>query len=420
MKRILWALSGVGVAAAVVFWALWDRGGPSGSAFGATSPAPATLAERTALRETVGGPPGDVAGTAQAPAEPLDASALRALCGRPWEAVFSAECMKALERRYRDTIPDGEHFDVGFTPVMLGEPVTWGQVFNDVALGLESVREAVARPECLVPEGRFRLDLGRDCAADEMARLAILRRACARLLSKHDEPVEVRQERWDRAVAHVRGIVDQTEYYQRLERLHEDSFGKMWRLAKCRALPEGTLEQLGPFIRPHTKVLRVDGVYIGRGAITIEVDMIQAAARLGSDWALSSLLRMPWAVLKTGDQGIEDVRERPVLAELLRMRRAVGVEQTMHAYVAERLGVALGVQVHPEGVAAFTGVASVEDNQAAWRLAAPRLIELGWTLVVDDPAAAAPRRFEKREDILGDETWFEWDVAGHIRLVAAE
>lgn len=148
--------------------------------------------------------------------------------------------------------------------------------------------------------------------------------------------------------------------------------------------------------------------------------MIQAAARLGSNWALSSVLRMNRVVLKTGDQGIEDVRERPVLAELLRMRRAVGVEQTMHAYVAERLGVALGVQVHPEGVAAFTGVASVEDNRAAWRLAAPRLIALGWTLVVDHPAAAAPRRFEKREDILGDEPWFEWDVAGRIRMVATE
>lgn len=420
LKHILWALSGVGVAA-VVFWALWERGGPNGSAaVGVTSPAHAALAKRTASRETVGVSQSADDDTVQAPVEPLDASALRALCGRPWEAVFSAECMKALERRYRDTIPDGEHFDVGFTPVMLGEPVTWGQVFNDVALGLESVREAVARPECLVPEGRFRLDLRRDCAADEMARLAILRRACARLLSKHDEPVDVRQERWDRAVARARGIVDQTEYYQRLERLHEDSFRKMWRLAKCRALPEGTLEQLGPFIRPHTKVPRVDGVYIGRGAITIEVDMIQAAARLGSDWALSSVLRMPWAVLKTGDQGIEDVRERPVLAELLRMRRAVGVEQMMHAYVAERLGVALGVQVHPDGVAAFTGVASVEDNRAAWRLAAPRLIALGWTLVVDHPAAAAPRRFEKREDILGDEPWFEWDVAGRIRMVATE
>ena len=77
------------------------------------------------------------------------------------------------------------------------------------------------------------------------------------------------------------------------------------------------------------------------------IDMMKAAARLGSDWALSSMLWQPRDRFVVDEAHFDAVaRERPVLAELLRMRRAKRTERIMHAVVALRLGAALGVRVH--------------------------------------------------------------------------
>ena len=413
LRRTLWVLP---VAGAVAFWALWRFDGSKAPAVVAEAPpeVPAAVAPETIARPYAAGAPEEV--VAEAPVPALGAFELRQLCGRPWEAAFTDECEAALERRYRDRVPDLKPLDRQFRPVMLGEPVTWAEVFDDPAGDLAAAREALGRPECLVPKGQLRLDLREDCAADEIAKLAILRAECAVSIHRHYS-LESRQRRWDTGLADAHRAADQAEYHRRLERMDDDWFGMMWRLGKCRALPEGALGALGPFRRP-----------LGWWILGHEqVELMLTAARLGSDWALSSVLWWPLNVSNPGDEELntsEDVinevgGERPVLAELLRMRRAQGAEQIAHALVALQLGDALGVPVQAEGVLRIIGLIDLDEERAAWPLAARRLIRLGWTLVVADPAGGEPRRFEAPEQVLGDEPWLDWLGEGRFQMVAA-
>ena len=344
------------------------------------------------------------------PKGPLDGWALRQLCGRPWEAAFDVDCVAALERTYRDTVPALSNylsFQGSFRPVLFGEPVTWAEVFDDTAGAVLAAREALARPECLVPEGGIRIELRDKCAADEMAKLALLRAEC----TKGDLGLESRQGGWNADMTIIGREVDQALYQQRLAWLDEMWFGKMWRIRKCGAVPEEAMGALGPFRAP------IGARY---NAGNEQAELMMVAARLGSDWALSSALW--WGrdkpVFEVDEVYFDAVaRERPVLAELLRMRPAQGVEQVMHAVVSVRLGEALGVLVHHEGVSRIIGeVVDVEVERAAWRLAAPRLMRLGWTLVVADPEGGPPRRFEKPEALSGDETWMEWTREHRVTL----
>ena len=414
LKRTLWALP---LGGAVAIWAWWHGGGSNSPAAVAAS-----LAVPPSVNASVSAP--TAAGGESRPTAPDDAQreredpmgtwALRHLCGRPWEAAFGAECLAALERRYQDTVPGFGRipgtYHVPYRPVMLGKPVTWGEVFADTAAAVAAATEALARPDCLVPGGRIRVDLRDQCAADEMAKLAILRRECASLLFWYDD-LEHRQDSWDRDSIPFDEPLDQTAHQKHLQRLNEGWFGAMWRLDKCRALPEEAMGVLGPIPRP-------DGSPHADG----QIELTKAAARLGSDWALSSNLR--WSLRNNDELLLDDdtiavvAGERPVLAELLHMRRAEGAERVMHAVVAFRLGEALGVQVHSDGVMAFNGAVDFDQYRAAWRLAAPRLLKLGWALVVDAPDGGEPRRFEKPEDLWGNERWMEWDAEGRIRLEA--
>ena len=396
LKSLLWVLA-LGVTAAIAFWSFlhWS---PS------QETSPASEAAQVAAKESGEAKPIDTPAPSEFPSPPADVrrpadlTELRRLCGRPWVAEFGPECLAALARRYGNTVPDGKRQRTGlWRPVMLGEPVTWAEVFSRPAADLAAVVEAVQRPECVVPEGRFRLDLRRRCAANELARLAIFERECNGL-SNYYGLIEDRQTYWDMDREEADRAEDQPEYYRRMARRSERWFGTMWRLAKCRALPEGTLAHLRDF--------RLRQRRFG---------MMEAAARLGSDLALSSVLRYTAPMLPVGDAGIEDVREsRPVLAELLRMRRAEGGERTKHAIAAYMLGASLGVAVHPEGVEQITG-----PPDATWRAAAPKaarwLVEQGWTLIVDDDGGL--RRFERPEDVAEHQPW--WDYWLERRVFAA-
>ena len=395
-----------------LLWALWHWNGSSApAAVAASSPKrSATDAAVPARAENVRRPAAAVPGEeAHEPEVPLDAWALRQLCGRPWEAAFSAECIAALERLYHDKVP-GLNTSASnrghFAPLMLGEPITWAEVFDGTVSAVAAVRQAFARSECLVPEGRIRIDLREECAADQMAKLAILRAECTYKVHKYAS-VESRQFWWDFDIKDIRRAVDQEAYQQRLARLDENWFSRLWRLGKCRAVPDEALGALGPFPRP-----------VGYGNIGNEqMDLMKAAARLGSDWALSSVLWWTNSMFGVDEAHFDAVaRERPMLAELLRMRRAEGAERIMHALVAFRLREALGVQVHPWGVLRFIGEVEPDEHRAAWRLAAPRLMALGWTLVIADPEGGPPRRFETPADLWGDEQWVEWERERRVTL----
>ena len=394
VRRALWSLP-FGVAA---FWAFWSWAGSS---------APARLAaDPSAL------PAAAPSGETGEPEAPRDAWAWRQLCGRPWEAAFSGECLAALERRHQSKVPgfDTSNSNRGhFRPVMLGAPVTWAQVFDATAEAVTAAHEALARAECLVPEGRIHIELRERCAADALAKLAILRAECTWGVHKYDS-LESRQQWWDIDMRQIREAVEQEEYQRRLARLDDKWFGRLWRIGKCRNVPDEALGALGPFPRP-----------VGFGNIGNEqIDLMKAAARLGSDWALSSVLWYPQRMFAVGEAYIDMLaRERPVLAELLRMRRADGVERIMHAVVSFRLGQALGVQVDPVGVLHFTGEIDVEERRGAWRLAAPRLMDLGWTLVVADAEGGTPLRFETPADLWGDEQWTEWERERRVTLAPA-
>ena len=396
LRSLLWAAA-LGVAAAIAFWSFL-RSGPSQETPSASD------AAQMAAKESGEAKPIDTPAPSGSTAPPADVrrqadlTELRRLCGRPWVAEFGPECLAALARRYGNTVPDNPDNNRwqrtgSWRPVMLGEPVTWAEVFAHPADDLAAVVEAVQRPECVVPEGRFRLDLRRRCAADEMARLVILGECIG--LSNYYGLIEDRQTYWDMDREEVDRAEDQPEYYRRMARRSERWFGTMWRLAKCRALPEGTLAHLREFLLRQRRF-----------------GMIEAAARLGSDLALSSVLRYTPAVsswrpmLPVEDEGIEDVREsRPVLAEILRMRRAEGAERTKHAIAAYMLGASLGVAVHPEGVERITG-----PPDATWPAAAPKaarwLVEQGWTLIVDDDGEL--RRFERPEDVAEHQPWSDY------------
>ena len=409
MRRTLWALP-FGVAAALFGLWRWAGSGEPAAVAGST-------AGQTAERAILPAPPeadSQRATTvpdegAHEPQDPLGVSALRELCGRPWEAAFSAECVAALERRYRDEVPqvNSSASNRGhFRPVLLGESITWAQVFDGTAAAVAAARQALGRDECLVPEGHIRIDLREACAADQLAKLAILRAECTWGVVGHAS-LESRQVRWETDMMHVHRAADSEAYQQRLERLHDSWYGRQWRLGKCRDVPDAALGALGPFPRP-----------VGYGNIGNEqTDLMIAAARLGSDWALSSVLWWTDKMFGVDEAHFDAVAgERPVLAELLRMRRAEGAERIMHAVVSLRLGAALGVRVHRWGVLRFTGPVSVDQHRAGWRLAAPRLMALGWTLVVADPDGGPPRRYEKPAALLGDEPWVEWGWDRRVTL----
>ena len=57
-------------------------------------------------------------------------------------------------------------------------PTSWGEVFADVPQRLERALPAIRDPGCRVPEGEIRADLAEQCAARDMAVLAVFKNAC--------------------------------------------------------------------------------------------------------------------------------------------------------------------------------------------------------------------------------------------------
>ncbi len=390
----------------------------------------------------------DVASVGEAMADSTvlaDMAELRRLCGWAWLGTFGPECLEALERRYGPQPAVGDESFYGepdyrmFNPVMLGRTVTWDEVFEDAVGALARVEDALVRPECLATEGRFRFDLREACAADDMARLGIMRRECAEMLGEFgyfnelspgswrevldaSQGLEWRQRHWEKALDGVNEAVDTTEYHARRERLDNVWFGAMWRVAKCRTLPPRALNALGPF-RGAT----------GWPARLLDTGLIETAARLGSAWALSVVLnRWNRPALPAKAAALAELdAERPVLAELVRMwnhaslvwhaseaeRSEAHVAMIAHALAALELADALGVQVHTEAVLRrVSGRASkAQVTEALVRM--PRwLTEQGWTVVVAAGEDGEERVFESPGQVRGEDPWGEWWDAGRTSV----
>ena len=95
--------------------------------------------------------------------------------GYPSANDASEDCRRVL-RAFFSEAPSAS----GLLP--LTRPMTWSDVFGDVAAGFAAVTAAVGDSACQVPAHELRADLAERCAARDMAELAVLGEVCAKLL----------------------------------------------------------------------------------------------------------------------------------------------------------------------------------------------------------------------------------------------
>ena len=424
----------VAVACVAAWWFRPSAGGPAGAG--------ATLVEPP--RRPLPTPPAE--GEAPSPAEPQPPAPslerLRELCGQPSLGAFGPECLDALEQRY-GTVPavaDLRHFYTApvFDPVLLGRPPTWDDVFQDTEGALARVYDAMDRPECLPPEGELRFEHREACAADDMARLAILRLDCARLMFRlgysgevdigvwegqpgDRDDFEERQRHWESHLLRLDRAADTADYRTRRDRMDGEWYAAMWRAGKCRALPIGVFTKLGPF-----------GTVTGWPQIGPSQRLFETAARLGSEWALSVVLNKSYEeALPLDERSLAELQtERPALAELLRLRRTYlrdwwnparhRVTILMHAAAALAIGEAVNANIHADAVWGpakrfFPDGADEPDRATGVTLAARRLIGMGWTVVVSGgEEGEAERVFTRADEVYEGDPWWAWWDAGRV------
>ena len=173
MKRAR-LLAGVAAAIALAagFVAMLGAGGLLSSPASPVAPPPTVPSEPVASRQ----PSVDSARAVQgAPGPPTD---LDSACAAHLEDDFSGgvteECWNALEAHF---LPRS----VARPVLPVSPPLTWGDVFGDIAADIEMVDVALTDEVCAVPEGEIRPELAVRCGARAMAELHVLRDACARL-----------------------------------------------------------------------------------------------------------------------------------------------------------------------------------------------------------------------------------------------
>ena len=121
-------------------------------------------------------PPVDSASASQdalAPSTGLD-SACAAASEDDFSGGVTEACWDALETHF---LP----LPVARAILPVSPPLTWRDVFSDIAADIDAVDAALADEDCAVPAGEIRPELASRCAARAMAELHVLRDACARL-----------------------------------------------------------------------------------------------------------------------------------------------------------------------------------------------------------------------------------------------
>ena len=115
---------------------------------------------------------------------------------RDGTALAAPDCLAALDGLFL-----GESASSALLPV--SPPLRWRDLFNDVAGDISAVVAAADDPDCAVPEGNIRPELGAACAARPLAELATLAHACGHiLLGAFDTPGK---DRWDDVVLKTPG-----------------------------------------------------------------------------------------------------------------------------------------------------------------------------------------------------------------------
>ena len=189
------------------------------------------------------------------------------------------ECFAALELRYL-----GEPADRWRTePVLaVSNPLTWREVFSNPLDARVAAASALSKPVCHVPNGRIRNDLKSTCAADEIAKLAVLHHACIAAL-RDDTTTDMSdwEHMWNLEIARLdREASNQEDYYRRREDLKDHWYWLSWRLSKCRTVPAKALVFIESLESPSDDSQDVRRFAHGQ---TLELEAL--AARLGSEWA---------------------------------------------------------------------------------------------------------------------------------------
>ena len=177
----------IAIALAAVFAAMLGADGLLSSPASPAAPPPTVPSEPMASRQ----PSVDSASAAQgAPVPPTDlGSACAAHLADDFSGGVTEECWSALEAHFlpRPVV----------RPVLpVSPPLTWGDVFGDIAADIEMVDVALADEVCAVPEGEIRPELAVRCGARAMAELHVLRDACSRL-SHFDQHFSLSREGFD-------------------------------------------------------------------------------------------------------------------------------------------------------------------------------------------------------------------------------
>ena len=282
------------------------------------SPPLADVRLATSVDQTIGGSLG--AKSPPLPAAPppeVDPFDLERLCPDLWGDP-GEPCLEALETRF------GEEMAVR---AGIGSPMDWSrrtaqvrtrisliasldvptfaEVFEDPSATLRAVGTALAKPECVVAEGQMRPRLRERCAADDMAKLAMLQATCVPPLIRDRDYRDAGMhdgwaEDWRWAIAATAEQPDQDTYLRLVAELEEERFRFAWRLHRCRAVPDDALSGVDPFRIP-------DGFSAAYQASRLAL----AAARLGTEWVAScmSLSGQDMAVLRRWDPALASLVE---------------------------------------------------------------------------------------------------------------
>ena len=236
---------------------------------------------------------------------------LKALCPSPSSWV-SPECIEALDERYwnrpvlcnaHSNIRDGPTSRPLWWPQPRNDMVLWRHVFENPSALHAQVDVATRDPACRLRENQFRPDLREACAADSMARLGVLHRACRRPLDWEDDgnPYFNGWRQWWEEFRTGLEQTDRGDYWQQIAELEESELHFAWRMAKCRAVPKVALAPLDQ--------LRPSSHYVAKHDQRDQ--LVFAAARLGSVWAIG--VGSSWSKLGEGGKvAVETWQDAPL------------------------------------------------------------------------------------------------------------
>ena len=352
MRVATWAALAVAAAGGVALGTWWahSEAPPGRRAHDANGGRIAEVPKHTAAREP--------AAFHAAPAPPAprlpDVHDIRAACPS-LVGELTAQCESALERRFVGAWAQ--------LPSSLVTGVTYGELFALDESTYATVRDALARPECRVPPGRMRADLGESCAADAMARLALLHFVCdVWTVEDPDGSERLRLEsrfenqRWDVEPDNAEWR-DQRSYLRGREIKELNAYEGSWQYRKCRTMPAEALEWRGLGLDhvADTANLRrwPPRHYLLARELTSARSwwsdpLWESAARLGSELAFDKLLLVegqlredPMAALFAAMEARNPVFAQAKLSELVHDETAM----LAHAMAAQMLARRQGLEV---------------------------------------------------------------------------